>query len=239
MRSTALTLALLSTLLVAGVNAHGSLTSPASRNVISPILGQTWWKDHGNGHGGTQATAGPKPAWGPGTCLCCKRLQRLLVVCARTVNHLLRCSHQGWVHCGCASTHTYAGICGDPYQHYGDTSYYSRMRTTSQATFTAGQTISVQWNLQVRARRLLAQPCALGCECVYCCHPSPLTTSIASCVHLPKCCSRGRRAVPDILCTNGCCCVLGGPRSTTEAALVSSCATATPTSTRHASTPTP
>jgi hypothetical protein len=48
------------------VTAHGSLTLPRSRNVISPIQGQTWWKDHGNGHGGTLATAGPKPLNGPG-----------------------------------------------------------------------------------------------------------------------------------------------------------------------------
>lgn len=65
MRSTALALALLGALLV-GVESHGSLTIPRSRNVLSPIEGQTWWKDHGNGHGGTLTAPGPKPAWGPG-----------------------------------------------------------------------------------------------------------------------------------------------------------------------------
>lgn len=53
-------------LLLVGVHSHGSLTVPRSRNVVNPIQGQTWWKDHGNGHGGTTAAAGPKPLWGPG-----------------------------------------------------------------------------------------------------------------------------------------------------------------------------
>lgn len=51
--------------LLLGVQGHGSLTVPRSRNVLSPIQGQTWWKDHGNGHGGG-AQAGPKPLNGPG-----------------------------------------------------------------------------------------------------------------------------------------------------------------------------
>jgi hypothetical protein len=41
------------------------------------------------------------------------------------------------------------GVCGDPYQHYGDTTYYSRMSTASQVTYTAGSTINVQWWIQV------------------------------------------------------------------------------------------
>jgi len=41
------------------------------------------------------------------------------------------------------------GVCGDPYQHFGDTSYYARMATASQATYSAGATINVQWWIQV------------------------------------------------------------------------------------------
>jgi len=53
-------------LLLVGVHSHGSLTVPRSRNVINPIQGQAWWKDHGNGHGGSLSAAGPKPINGPG-----------------------------------------------------------------------------------------------------------------------------------------------------------------------------
>lgn len=64
---TAMALALFG-LLVVGVQSHGSLTVPRSRNVLFPIQSQAWWKDHGNGHGGG-ATAGPKPLNGPGGCV--------------------------------------------------------------------------------------------------------------------------------------------------------------------------
>ncbi len=47
--------------------AHGSLSRPASRNVLAPINGETWWREHGNGVG--TALTGPKPANGPGELL--------------------------------------------------------------------------------------------------------------------------------------------------------------------------
>ena len=37
-----------------------------------------------------------------------------------------------------------AGVCGDPYQHFADSSYYSRMVTPIQATYSAGSIITVQ-----------------------------------------------------------------------------------------------
>ncbi|KAF6256157.1 hypothetical protein COO60DRAFT_1530799 [Scenedesmus sp. NREL 46B-D3] len=94
--------ALLALLAPAPVYSHGSLTVPRSRNVVSPIQGQTWWKDHGNGHGAQVV----KPLNGP-------------------------------------------GVCGDPYQHYGDASFYSRSPGAIQATYSAGATINVQWWIQV------------------------------------------------------------------------------------------
>jgi hypothetical protein len=66
----ALLLALLALAAAPGVSAHGSLTVPRSRNVLLPFNGQTWIKDHGNGHGGTLSAAGPKPLNGPGEGLC-------------------------------------------------------------------------------------------------------------------------------------------------------------------------
>jgi hypothetical protein len=54
--------ALLALLAPAPVYSHGSLTVPRSRNVIRPINGETWWKDHGNGFG----SAIVKPLNGPG-----------------------------------------------------------------------------------------------------------------------------------------------------------------------------
>lgn len=67
LRYLALGVAILGAMLI-GVESHGSLTIPRSRNVISPINSESWWKDHGNGHGGVRTQAGPKPAWGPGEC---------------------------------------------------------------------------------------------------------------------------------------------------------------------------
>jgi hypothetical protein len=40
-------------------------------------------------------------------------------------------------------------VCGDPYQHYGDTSFYQRSPGALQATYSAGATINVQWWIQV------------------------------------------------------------------------------------------
>jgi hypothetical protein len=56
-------------LLVVGVQSHGSLTLPRSRNVLFPIQSEPWWKDHGNGHAGNRIAAGPKPLNGPGGCV--------------------------------------------------------------------------------------------------------------------------------------------------------------------------
>lgn len=47
--------------------AHGSLSLPAPRNVLAPINGETWWREHGNGVG--TALTGPKPPSGPGALL--------------------------------------------------------------------------------------------------------------------------------------------------------------------------
>lgn len=72
--TTALVLGVLGMFMFVGVQSHGSLTVPRSRNVIAPIQGQTWWKDHGNGHGNPVV----KPANGPGEFLL--RLARMMLV---------------------------------------------------------------------------------------------------------------------------------------------------------------
>jgi len=99
---TAIALLALFGLLVVGVQSHGSLTVPRSRNVIFPIQSETWWKDHGNGHGGNKVAAGPKPLNGPGGCVGSCTL--LTATAMKSLREMQRCEMHHMTICCVRST---------------------------------------------------------------------------------------------------------------------------------------
>lgn len=195
-----------------GVSAHGSLTVPRSRNVLRPINGETWWKDHGNGHGGTRSAAGPKPLNGPGVCW----------------SHAARMRSSPDVHAGRGSLDAHAGDRTNAIASvwwFPACPLHRNLRRSLPAC---------QWQQLRHSRQVLTSACLLPQDCCRSCRPRScivltymhmLATSFAQ--QVPS--RRRTLPAPPSTCS-------GGSRPTTAAASVSSCAHATPTLIRPAST---